>query len=156
MNAPIRDALYCSSRKPMRRHVVSRGPRALLSLSHAQKRSDLWGRDCMCTWKTRPANPMRVFGTVNWYSTLISSAWSLFSCQTTTWNDHVKILCWIPANHSQLSILFDFFIPVKWSFIYIAQPQRDSSDYINANFKLPPSLLQPAEWKRLWEESFIS
>ena len=33
MNAPIRDAFDCSSRKPMRRHFVSGFPRALLSLS---------------------------------------------------------------------------------------------------------------------------
>ena len=33
MNAPIRDAFDCSSRKPMRRHFVSWFPRALLSLS---------------------------------------------------------------------------------------------------------------------------
>ena len=33
MNAPIRDAFDCSSRKPMRRYFVSGFPRALLSLS---------------------------------------------------------------------------------------------------------------------------
>ena len=33
MNAPIRDAFDCSSRKPMRRHFVSGFPRAPLSLS---------------------------------------------------------------------------------------------------------------------------
>ena len=33
MNAPIRDAFDCSSRKPMRRHFVSGFPKALLSLS---------------------------------------------------------------------------------------------------------------------------
>ena len=33
MNAPIRAAFDCSSRKPMRRHFVSGFPRALLSLS---------------------------------------------------------------------------------------------------------------------------
>ena len=43
MNAPIRDAFDCSSRKPMRRHFVSGFPRALLSLS--QEKSS-WGRDC--------------------------------------------------------------------------------------------------------------
>ena len=33
MNAPIRDAFDCSSRKPIRRHFASGFPRALLSLS---------------------------------------------------------------------------------------------------------------------------
>ena len=33
MNAPIRDACDCSSRKPMRRRFVSKFPGALLSLS---------------------------------------------------------------------------------------------------------------------------
>ena len=33
MNAPIRDAFDCSSRKPIRRHFVSGFPRARLSLS---------------------------------------------------------------------------------------------------------------------------
>ena len=33
MDAPIRNAFDCSSRKPMRRHFVSGFPRALLSLS---------------------------------------------------------------------------------------------------------------------------
>ena len=33
MNAPIRKAFDCSSRKPMRKHFVSGFPRALLSLS---------------------------------------------------------------------------------------------------------------------------
>ena len=33
VNAPIRDAFDCSSRKPMKRHIVSGFPRALLSLS---------------------------------------------------------------------------------------------------------------------------
>ena len=33
MNAPIRDAFDCSSRKPMRRHFASGFPRDLLSLS---------------------------------------------------------------------------------------------------------------------------
>ena len=37
MNAPIRDAFDCSSRKPMRRHFISGFPKALLSLS--QKKS---------------------------------------------------------------------------------------------------------------------
>ena len=32
MNAPIRDAFDCSSRKPTRRHFVSGFPRAILSL----------------------------------------------------------------------------------------------------------------------------
>ena len=36
MNAPIRDAVDCSSRKPMRRHFVSGFPRALLSLSQEE------------------------------------------------------------------------------------------------------------------------
>ena len=33
MNAPIRDAFDCSSQKPMRRHIVTGFPRALLSLN---------------------------------------------------------------------------------------------------------------------------
>ena len=38
MNAPIRDAFDCSSRrKPVRRHFVSRFPRALLSLSQKKR-----------------------------------------------------------------------------------------------------------------------
>ena len=37
MKAPIRYAFHCSSRKPMRRHFVSGFPRALLSISLAQK-----------------------------------------------------------------------------------------------------------------------
>ena len=44
MTAPIRDAFDCSSRKPMRRHFVSGFPRALLSLSYAQKRRTLGSR----------------------------------------------------------------------------------------------------------------
>ena len=48
MNAPIRDAFHCSSRKPIRSHFVSGFPRALLSLSHAQKRRALAHmRTCM-------------------------------------------------------------------------------------------------------------
>ena len=36
MNAPIRDAFDCSSRKPTRRHFFSGFPRALLSLSEGK------------------------------------------------------------------------------------------------------------------------
>ena len=36
MNAPMRDAFDCSSRKPMRRHFVSGFPTALLSLSQEE------------------------------------------------------------------------------------------------------------------------
>ena len=52
MNAPIRDAFYCSSRKPMRRDFASGFPRALLSLSQekssgveiaARQNSELFG-----------------------------------------------------------------------------------------------------------------
>ena len=46
MNAPIRDAFHCSSRKPMRRHFVSGFSKALLSLRHAQKRRSLGSRLC--------------------------------------------------------------------------------------------------------------
>ena len=55
MNAPIRDAFDCSSRKPMRRHVVSGFPR---SSSLPPSREELWGRDWIvftnewnCAWR---------------------------------------------------------------------------------------------------------
>ena len=44
MKAPIRDAFYCSIRKPMRRHFVSGFPRTLLSISLAQKMRALGSR----------------------------------------------------------------------------------------------------------------
>ena len=44
MNAPIKHAFHCSSRKPTRRHLVSGFPRALLCLSYAQKRGALGSR----------------------------------------------------------------------------------------------------------------
>ena len=44
MKSPIRDAFYCSIRKPMRRHFVSGFPRTLLSISLAQKMRALGSR----------------------------------------------------------------------------------------------------------------
>ena len=41
MIVPIRDAIHCSLQKPIKRHLVSGFPRALLSVSHGQKRRAL-------------------------------------------------------------------------------------------------------------------
>ena len=51
MNAPIRDAFDCSSRKPMRRHFVSGFPRALLSLGQEKSSGVEIG---IGTWKFQP------------------------------------------------------------------------------------------------------
>ena len=59
MNAPIRDAFDCSSRKPMRRHFVSGCPRALLSLSQEKSSGLEIGVDWRYCWREKEINERR-------------------------------------------------------------------------------------------------